>query len=175
MPMTEALSDTGELAAVIDGLRDIVEGTALFPALTEQQESLRKKLSALSVQHENLSSPLVILFLGGTGVGKSTIINAIAGKLIAETGDNAVEVTDERELAAAVRHMLSRVLRKLSDRERTVIISRFGIGTNDQPKTLEEVGHIFGLTRERIRQIEARALKKLRQMLAGEAAELGLT
>jgi len=96
-------------------------------------------------------------------------------ELIAETGDNAVEVTDEKELAAAIRHMLSRVLGKLSDRERTVIVSRFGIGTSDHPKTLEEVGSIFGLTRERIRQIEARALKKLRQMLAGEAAELGLT
>lgn len=98
-----------------------------------------------------------------------------AEELIAETGDNAVEAEDEKESAAAVRHMISGVLRKLSDRERTVIVSRFGIGNDDQPKTLEEVGRIFGLTRERIRQIEARALKKLRTMLAGQAADLGIT
>lgn len=94
--------------------------------------------------------------------------------LIADTGDDAVEVTDEKELAAALKHMVSGVLRKLSDRERTVIVSRFGIGSDDRPKTLEEVGRIFGLTRERIRQIEARALKKLRSMLAGEVADLGM-
>ena len=65
-------------------------------------------------------------------------------------------------------------LRKLSDRERRIIVSRFGIGKADEPKTLEEIGALFGLTRERIRQIESRAFKKLRVLLAGEAAELGL-
>ena len=96
-------------------------------------------------------------------------------EVIAGTGDNTVEAADEKESAAAMHHMISSVLSKLSDRERTVIVSRFGIGNDDRPKTLEEVGRIFGLTRERIRQIEARALKKLRAMLAGQAADMGIT
>jgi RNA polymerase primary sigma factor len=56
---------------------------------------------------------------------------------------------------------LDRALAGLSDRERRVLRLRFGIGT-DRPLTLDEVGEHFSLTRERIRQIEARALHKLR-------------
>ena len=52
----------------------------------------------------------------------------------------------------------------LTERERKVIELRFGIGV-PEPMTLEEVGHIFGVTRERIRQIEAKSLRKLRSPL----------
>jgi len=51
---------------------------------------------------------------------------------------------------------------KLSKREAKVIAMRFGLAGNTS-HTLEEVGHQFGVTRERIRQIEAKALLKLRR------------
>ena len=57
---------------------------------------------------------------------------------------------------------LRKVLSTLSPREEKVIRMRFGIGEGSE-YTLEEVGKNFGLTRERIRQIEKEALKKLRQ------------
>ena len=53
------------------------------------------------------------------------------------------------------------VLSELSDREEQVIRLRYGLN-DKKPKTLEEVGKIFGVTRERIRQIEAKAIKKLK-------------
>lgn len=53
------------------------------------------------------------------------------------------------------------VLAQLPDREADVVRRRFGIG-DDQDRTLEEVGRMYGVTRERIRQIEAKALRKLR-------------
>jgi len=53
------------------------------------------------------------------------------------------------------------VLSSLSDREAEIIRLRFGINTG-YPRTLEEVGKIFSVTRERVRQIEAKAIKKLR-------------
>ncbi len=56
---------------------------------------------------------------------------------------------------------LERVLGKLNDRERTVLSMRYGLDSGI-PQTLDEVGKHFGLTRERIRQIEAKALAKLR-------------
>lgn len=56
---------------------------------------------------------------------------------------------------------MEEVLGTLSDREKRVLILRFGL-ENGKPKTLEEVGREFNVTRERIRQIEAKALRKLR-------------
>jgi RNA polymerase sigma factor (sigma-70 family) len=56
---------------------------------------------------------------------------------------------------------VARLLAALDDRERQVLELRFGLGPN-QPRTLEEIGSHFNLTRERIRQIEARAMSKLR-------------
>ena len=53
------------------------------------------------------------------------------------------------------------VLETLTDRERKVLIRRFGL-LDGKPKTLEEVGLEFNVTRERIRQIEAKALRKMR-------------
>jgi len=60
-----------------------------------------------------------------------------------------------------LREQLISVLDQLTERERQVLEMRFGL-KDGQPRTLEEVGEAFGVTRERIRQIEAKALRKLR-------------
>ncbi len=62
---------------------------------------------------------------------------------------------------SVLREQLERVLDTLTEREREVLKLRFGL-EDGYSRTLEEVGHIFEVTRERIRQIEAKALKKLR-------------
>jgi RNA polymerase primary sigma factor len=63
-----------------------------------------------------------------------------------------------RELLKA---QLNTVLKELGDRERRVLLLRFGL-EDGRARTLEEVGKEFNVTRERIRQIEAKALRKLR-------------
>ncbi len=60
-----------------------------------------------------------------------------------------------------VRERIEDILNHLTTREKDVLIMRFGLEDGCQ-KTLEEVGRHFRVTRERIRQIEAKALKKLR-------------
>lgn len=60
-----------------------------------------------------------------------------------------------------LQQQLRRILDTLSDRERKVIELRFGL-RDGHPRTLEEVGRVFGVTRERIRQIESKTLSKLR-------------
>jgi RNA polymerase primary sigma factor len=63
---------------------------------------------------------------------------------------------------------LNAVLRLLPDRERRVIQLRFGLA-DGRGRTLDEIGREFGLTRERIRQIEQRTLAKLRHPAHSEA------
>jgi RNA polymerase primary sigma factor len=67
-----------------------------------------------------------------------------------------------KSLKRSLRKRIDEVLSTLSDRQRTVIELRFGL-TDGETRTLEEIAQDFGLTRERIRQIEARALTILKQ------------
>src|SRR5260370_1865029 len=64
-----------------------------------------------------------------------------------------------------MRAELSELLEVLDDRERKIIFKRFGLD-GGKPETLEEVGKNFGVTRERIRQLQNIALAKLRRALA---------
>jgi len=61
-----------------------------------------------------------------------------------------------------LREQIAEVLDALTERERKVVELRFGM-VDGEPRTLEEVGNAFGVTRERIRQIESKTLSKLRQ------------
>jgi RNA polymerase primary sigma factor len=61
-----------------------------------------------------------------------------------------------------MQEQIEKVLKTLTEREEKVLRLRFGIGGSDFPRTLEEVGTIFNVTRERVRQIETKALNKLR-------------
>ena len=61
------------------------------------------------------------------------------------------------------REEVQQLLSTLNDREREIIALRYGL-TGDAPQTLEELGLHFQITRERVRQIELRALKKLRKL-----------
>lgn len=80
------------------------------------------------------------------------------GDFLEDTGaDSPSEATGY----SILKDKMGEVLSTLSDRERKVLIQRFGL-LDGKPKTLEEVGVEFNVTRERIRQIEAKALRKMR-------------
>ena len=89
---------------------------------------------------------------------------------IGEDGDTHFGdfIEDKRAVSPAnataysmLKEQIGDVLVTLSDRERQVLLLRFGL-QDGSPRTLEEVGQMFNVTRERVRQIEAKALRKLR-------------
>jgi len=88
---------------------------------------------------------------------------------INEEGDELIdliagEVPDEDrlEIDERIKNQLNKTLSILDDRERTIIQCYFGIDTNCEAMTLEAIGERYGLTKERIRQIKEKAIRKLR-------------
>jgi RNA polymerase primary sigma factor len=90
---------------------------------------------------------------------------------IGEEGDSAFgDFIEDSQAVVAVdvvsftllRDDLRSVLATLSDREANVVRLRFGL-TDGQPRTLDQIGHLYGITRERVRQIESKTIAKLRR------------
>jgi RNA polymerase primary sigma factor len=83
--------------------------------------------------------------------------------------DEQAESPYERAVEILTNETLRTVLENLSYRERRVLELRYGLG-GEEPRTLEEVGRTFNITRERIRQIESQSLRKLQSL--GESQKL---
>jgi len=88
-------------------------------------------------------------------------------------GDTSVDVEDSA-MTSVLRSEVAHLLRALDTRERQILELRFGLDRGE-PRTLEEVSAYFSLTRERIRQIEARAMTKLRHPSTADVATALLT
>ena len=138
----------GELS-IAQGREPTVEEIAAVLGVTaEETQSLR----AVARHPVSLHEPL-----GGDGE------RALEDFLDDPDATNPGQAVDQHLL----RERITEVLRSLTPREREVIEMRFGL-RDGQPRTLEEVARTYGITRERIRQIEARGLLKLRQPLRSQ-------
>jgi RNA polymerase primary sigma factor len=138
----------GELS-VAQGREPTVEEIAAVLGVTvEETQSLR----VVARHPVSLHEPL-----GGDGE------RALEDFLDDPAAQNPGKAVDQHLL----RERIAEVLRSLTPREREVIELRFGL-KDGQPRTLEEVARAYGITRERIRQIEARGLLKLRQPLRSQ-------
>ena len=93
-------------------------------------------------------------------------------ELIQNTGDVRVDATEADEELDFLRVTLTNAISRLRPREQKIIRSRFGLDESQTGGTLEEIAQGLGVTRERIRQIEKRALEKLRWFLGPEVMEL---
>ena len=82
--------------------------------------------------------------------------------------DTSVRSPEEATLEGDLSNEVTRALAPLSDREKEVLRLRYGLGT-DREYTLEEIGRRLSVTRERVRQIESRALQKVRAARNGQA------
>lgn len=69
------------------------------------------------------------------------------------------------------RHLIQKGLSLLSDRERDIVVRHYGLDDRGEPMTLDQIGGLFGVTKERVRQIERKAIAKLRQALGAAQEE----
>ncbi len=94
------------------------------------------------------------------------------GEMLATTEDGRSDQHEQESAQSQLESQIGRILDCLDEREKKIIITHFGLDSGQEPLTLKEVGAKMGVTKERIRQIEARALSKLREALQKEKSEL---
>jgi RNA polymerase sigma-32 factor len=89
-------------------------------------------------------------------------------EVLLDEGPSPEAITAENEESALRRGMLQKALATLPERERHILAER---QLSEEPKTLEELGKVYGISRERVRQLEARALDRVKVMVSSLAAE----
>ncbi len=92
-------------------------------------------------------------------------------ELFTATEDERADPFEEEVQQTQREAQVERILERLDDREQRIIVRRFGLRRGQEPLTLKQVGAELGVTKERIRQIEARALSKLRKAAEEEKIE----
>ena len=121
---------------------------------TSEELALRMDMSVEKVRHARKIAQTPISF--ETPIGEEE--DAHLGDFIE---DKAVVSPSDAAISLSLKETMASMLKKLNAREERIIRMRFGF-EDGNPRTLEEVGQVFAVTRERIRQIEAKALRKLR-------------
>lgn len=161
--ITRGLADTGRTIRIPVHMNDTVrivmrtintmtQETGREPSIGEIADKLQMSEDKVNEIYRIHKQPVSL----DTPIGEDE--ESVFGDFICD--DNA-KLPEELAVASSVSKELESVLDKLEKRERQVIEHRFGLQDGRQ-KTLEEVGRLFNLSRERTRQIEARALRKMR-------------
>ncbi len=153
---------TSDLARVTRASRDLTSTLNREPSISELAGKTGlsgryvKKLSSISMKIYSLESAIQ------TEEGEQSLLDKLED----------VSFPPPMDLIAEARRIksINKWLEALDPNERAIIEQRFGL-KDEEPKTLEEIGNRFGITRERVRQIEVKALHKLKKILDEKAIE----
>ena len=149
-------------ANMIDLLNKIKKVTVELTQSLNRQPTDEELAEKLGVEVDKVQAALDIAQVSSSldtpidDEGETSMGDLIADTKASNVGDDLIKEANSQ--------IIEGVLSTLSNREAEIIRMRFGIG-RDRPMTLEEVGTHYGLSRERIRQVETKALRKLRNPL----------
>ena len=149
-------------AIMIDLLNKIKKVTVELTQSLNRQPTDEELAEKLGVEVDKVQAALDIAQVSSSldtpidDEGETSMGDLIADTKASNVGDDLIKEANSQ--------IIEGVLSTLSNREAEIIRMRFGIG-RDRPMTLEEVGTHYGLSRERIRQVETKALRKLRNPL----------
>lgn len=142
--------------------RDLIRKLGRDPSLLELSKAARLKYDKIhKLQTMGLRDISLDVQVGDESNSKSV------GDFIEDRSNNSPAQNVFDQLRS---EKLKRLIQNLNEKEQKVILMRFGFD-RDQPKTLEQTGNILGVTRERIRQIEEKALKKIRVLMKSQNQE----
>ena len=105
-----------------------------------------------------------------TPTGQKDDSNKIIDYIVDESTIAPDNIVSQESMLEDIKNMLD----QLSQKERDVLILRFGLNSDGNKKTLDEIGSIYGVSRERIRQIENRAISKLKKLCKNKNMTSGL-
>ena len=105
-----------------------------------------------------------------TPTGQKDDSNKIIDYIVDESTITPDSLVSQESMLDDIKNMLD----QLSQKERDVLILRFGLNNDGNKKTLDEIGSIYGVSRERIRQIENRAISKLKKLFTNKTVTSGL-
>jgi len=161
--ITRAIADQGRTIRIpvhmIDTINRLLNGTKDFLRETGRQPTPEEMAERLDI---DLSKVKNIMKIAKEPVSLDTPIGSNEDSYLSDFIEDVDTLSPEEAITMeSMRENLRNILSTLSPREELVLRMRFGIDTSSN-LTLEEVGDNFAVTRERIRQIEAKALKKLK-------------
>lgn len=158
--------------------------------MIESLGKIRRATIDLTTELGHTPSKQEIAYRLGVSVNKlTTIVKAAQSTISMETPANSSEesskiadfIIDEASIAPDNRvsqenlfEDIRKMLNQLSPKERDVLILRYGLDSNGTKKTLDEIGSQYGVSRERIRQIENRAIAKLKKLCKNKKLTIGL-
>jgi RNA polymerase primary sigma factor len=161
--------------SIIQGLNDNARVVRLPANVINKITKLNKEISRF--ENDNERQPVFGEILKGDSQIAATLNFPRAtslNQLINEDGDELIELipsesidVDELEISEKIKDELTKTLDVLDNRERMIIECYFGINTECESMTLEAIGENYGLTKERIRQIKEKAIRKLRHNAQG--------
>ena len=158
--------------------------------MIESLGKIRRATIDLTTELGHTPTKQEIAYRLGVSVNKLTsIVKAAQSTISMETPANSSEdsskiadfIVDEDSIAPENRVSqenlfddIRKMLNQLSPKERDVLILRYGLDNNGAKKTLDEIGSQYGVSRERIRQIENRAISKLKKLCKNKKLSIGL-